>query len=418
MAVDRPTGADDGVRPQVRQGPVHQRLVHPGPWRGHHGFEVIEGRQQRLGDPNVPFLQDGDLPVGAGIDHHVRPGDAQELAQVQPGAHPRVVGLVDRTSEGGVGPDGDVDLRMLGQHPQPRETDGGEVHHDAVAPQVDDLARFVHHAIHLVGDVDAVDRLLAGLLVGATESRHDGLDPFHHRAVVRIGQQFVILDDVHPAHGHLVGQLADGFRRDADGGLGDGHEERSVRHSQELSDTGGPELGSLKVGQPRAREDDVQQLHLAAHGDVAQHRGDEFGQLHTDVQGREGHLNDELTLADSLRQGELVGRYLVHADDLGGVPRPDLGRLLGDVHPGACGLLQRQGFGTFQSIAHLSGHVVGRNDEILRLDALREHEDVGVIVQLHRNPLLEVCSRQPTPSHPTPADHLPPEGNPRNWVTR
>ena len=346
---------------------------------GEYGLYAAHGHQHVVAGIEEGVHHYGELAVGAEGYHHVQPGQARQLGPNQHGAHARPRGLINRSGEVGVGQDGHIDVRVLGQHARGVQADGEVVHHQAVGAGVEGAHGVVAQSVHPVGDVEGVEGLLALHLVGPADGLHDGLHPGHQRAVRRVGHQLVVLDDVHAAHRGLIGQLGGLLGIEPGAGLNHVVQQRAVPDAQQLADALHAEFGPLELGQERGREAEVQQFDLARAGYIADDGAEHHGELGAEVGPGVSYPDDEVPLLRLARHPYLVRGGLVDAHQAAYAALADLGGLAGDLYPGAGGLLNRQGGGELHHIGGRFGAAVIRGyDKALPVDGLVHLHDDGV----------------------------------------
>ena len=187
----------------------------------------------------------------------------------------------------------------------------------------------------------------------------------------RVGDQLVVLNDVHTADRGLIGELCGLLRVQAGAGLYHVIQQRSVPHSQELAYTINTKLRPLELSKERFREAQVQQLHLPGTGDIAYHRAEHHSKLGAKIRPGIGDTDYELPLVYALWYLYLVGRSLVDADNTAYAALPHLRSLPGHLKPGTGSLLYRKGGCELHHVRRgFCSAVVGRDYKPLSVDGL------------------------------------------------
>ena len=358
---------------------------------GECGLDVAEGSQQLHTHVDKGIHQHGELTVGSQADDHVQTSQTRQLGADQRGGQTGPLTFVHSAGEVRVCQNGHVDLRIFGDGTGGVQTAGGIVDHQSIGAGIDGTVGTLSHGIQRAGDIEGIQGLLALDIVSLLQGLHNGLDTVGQAAERRIADQLVILNDVHAAHGSLIGQLGSLFRSQADAGLDHVIQQRTLGHTQQITDALYAELGALEVGQEGFGELQIHQLHLTGAGDVADDGGEHHGDLCAEVLPGVGDADNEVTLGHGIGNADLIGRRFVHTHHTADGTLTDFGSLAGHFQPGSTGLLDGQRRGKLHHVGSgLGGAVVGGDHKFFVIQALRHLVDNGV--DKHKATLFHYCN--------------------------
>ena len=175
---------------------------------------------------------------------------------------------------------------MPPERDQRRQSDGVEIDHEAgAAGRGDDVMR-TPHVIVLAGDVEGIHNPTTDPVGMALDRRHDAGDTFGKRRIGRIGDQFVILDEIDAGRTKPVHDLAGLLRGEADIWLDDAADKRTVGDTGEApravyakgraQRTGDQRFRQIESGQPNA----AQSAHASL---ISKQRRQEHGDRRADI---------------------------------------------------------------------------------------------------------------------------------------
>ena len=317
------------------------------------GFQTDRFLPQFLRDRQsfLPFHR--HRSIGRRVENEIRPSQAHQFAQQQRRRDAVMGSGIDRSRQGRVGDDWNIDLRIGRQPVQHVITVSQHIQQEGVRARFDAPLRLFDDLRDRAGEIDGIQYPFPGFCKNLLRLAAACGNPFFERSVAVVEENFIVLDQIHAACRLPVEQSRKRIRVISDARFEDRHQKRPIIHPQQMTHAVDPEFRSRKLPAERIGQFQVKQANRAVHRQFAEHGRQQGRNIRSKIADRISNSQQRLLVSP------LIGTPFLHTHNLSQMGLHLLLPPGWQIGPRTYGQPHRNSLGLFIKISFPSLHQIG-----------------------------------------------------------